>query len=84
MFIFRQILPSRNNRAARLLSESANDINRKKLHVNAQVTAMITIIESMYAILYVIVFGFISKGSSFGTLIQGMGLFCVLSPYIFL
>ena len=45
---------------------------------------MITILEASYNLLYVIVFGFISKGSSFGTLIQALGLYCVLLPYTFL
>ena len=78
------MLPSGKNTASRLLSETANDINKKKVHVNAQVTATTTFLESSYGILYAIVFGYVSKGSSFGTLIQGMGLQCVLLPYTFL
>ena len=84
MINFRKILPSENNTSQRLLSDAANDINRRKLLVNSQVTAMITISELLYAVLFGVFYGFVSKGSSFGTLIQGMSVQYVAVPYVFL
>ena len=55
-----------------------------KLMVNLQITAMLTIFEFLYGLLYMIVFGYVSKGSSFATLIQGMALHFVLLPFSFL
>mgnify|MGYP003305027689 CR=1 FL=1 len=81
---FRKILPSKNNTSQRLLSDAANDINRRKLLVNSQVTAVITISELVYAVLFSVIYGFVSKGSSFGTLIQGMSMHYVVVPYVFL
>ena len=81
---FRKILPSKNDTSKKLLSDTANDINRRKLLVNSQVTAMLTISELVYAILVSVVYGFVSKGSSFGTLIQGMSAAYVVIPYLFL
>ena len=80
---FRKILPFENN-AASNLNQSANDRRARRIHVNAQVTAMATIIEFLYITLYSVVVGYISKGSSFATLIQVMGLYCVVLPYFFL
>ena len=45
---------------------------------------MLTISELVYAILVSVVYGFVSKGSSFGTLIQGMSAAYVVIPYLFL
>ena len=81
---FRKILPSKSNTPQRLLSDAANDINRRKLLVNSQVTAMITISELVYGVLYSVIYGFVSKGSSFGTLIQGISVHYVIVPYVFL
>ena len=81
---FRKILPSKSNTPQRLLSDAANDINRRKLLVNSQVTAMITISELAYGVLYSVIYGFVSKGSSFGTLIQGISVHYVIVPYVFL
>ena len=55
-----------------------------KLMVNLQITATLTIFEFLYGLLYIIVFGYVSKGSSFATLIQGMALHFVLLPFSFL
>ena len=66
------------------LSDSANKINAMKLIVNLQITATLTIFEFLYGLLYMIVFGYVSKGSSFATLIQGMALHFVLLPFSFL
>ena len=84
MINFRKILPSKHSTSQKLLSDAANDINRRKLLVNSQVTAMITISELLYAVLFSIFYGFVSKGSSFGTLIQGMSVQYVAVPYVFL
>ena len=45
---------------------------------------MLTIFEFLYLLLYMIVFGYVSKGSSFATLIQGMALHFGLIPFSFL
>ena len=45
---------------------------------------MITVSELAYGVLYSVIYGFVSKGSSFGTLIQGMSVQYVAVPYVFL
>ena len=81
---FRKILPSKTDTSQGLLSDAANDINRRKLLVNSQVTAVITISELVYAVLFSVIYGFVSKGSSFGTLISRMSVHYVVVPYVFL
>ena len=45
---------------------------------------MITISELVYAVLFGVIYGFVTKGSSFGTLIHGMSVQYVAVPYVFL
>ena len=81
---FRKMLPNRNNISARALSKRANENNARRIHVNAQVTAMTTLLESMYIISFFVVLLCIHEKQNFVTLIQGMGLYLVLLPYVFL
>ena len=45
-YYFRQVDPSRNQVSSKALSNGANQINQKKIQVNAQVKAMISLIEA--------------------------------------
>ena len=52
--------------------------------VNLQITAMLAIFEFSYGLFYMMTYAYVSKGSSFGTLITGMTLHCVVLPFSFL
>lgn len=77
-------MPSGNNVAARNLNNFYNDLNKKRIHVNSQVTAMITILESAYVIVHTIVLAVVAKKSTLSTLVPRVGLFFVILPYAFL
>ena len=81
---FRKILPQNNNVPAKALSKSANDLNRKKLKVNSQITAMIAMLELSCNISYTIILTLISKKTTFSTLITVMSTYLVILPYSFL
>lgn len=80
---FRQIQPSENNVPGNCLSDSANELNRKKLLVNAEVTAVTTLIELIGGITFVIHL-YLIKGHSFSTLFHAVAVKCAIMPYAFL
>ena len=43
------------SRASKLLSDNANKINRKKVRINAQVTAMISVFEIVFMMISVMI-----------------------------
>ena len=47
IFICRHINPSESNIASKKLGDKSNEMNLRKLHINAQVTAMTTLIETL-------------------------------------
>ena len=59
-------------------------MNTKKILVNSQVRAMITILESTCIVLFAVVKNFIQEKPVLMRLIQCIGMFCVISPYAFL
>ena len=67
-----------------MLNKDINELNAKKLLVSSQVTAIVTIIELSFNILYVLVVAIIMQKTSFGTVIQAMVLYFVILPYSFL
>lgn len=81
---FRKILPKNNNISKRALSQSSNDINRKKIKVNSQITAMISFLEFSITLFYVVILGVVIKKTTFGTLITAMLLYLIVLPYSFL
>ena len=85
---FRKILPSGDrktgNTAARLLSQTTNDRNKRKLQINSQVTAFVTGTESLYTILYTVVLVLVKEKTALVTVVPRMFLFCVILPYVFL
>ena len=81
---FRKILPKNNNISKRALSQSSNDINRKKIKVNSQITAMISFLEFSISLFYIIILGVALKKTTFGTLITAMLLYLIVLPYSFL
>ena len=56
----------------------------KKMKVNSQVTAIITIIEVLGNLTFMFTWTFITKFAAYTTLLQGMGLYFVILPYAFL
>lgn len=81
---FRKILPRNNNISSKALSKESNNINRKKIKVNSQITAMISFLEVAVQIFYFILLGFVIKKTTFGTLITAMMLYLIILPYSFL
>ena len=80
---FRRISPKQGNFASQSLSEEANAINTRKLLVNAQVKAMVSLVEMISNAGYVLIIYFTVK-TSYITLIQIMMLYMVVLPYAFL
>ena len=76
---FRKISPS----SRQVSSDEATKLNMRKLHVNAQITATISIIESIITITYTIIVA-LTVRTSFGTLINIMILYMIIVPYSFL
>ena len=81
---FSKIDPRKSKIAAKNLSETVNETNMRKLKVNAQVTAMTSIIEALGNILQWSIWIFITKFAGYGTLIQSILLYFVALPYVFL
>ena len=82
ILIFRQINPSNSN-AARSLNDEQNCINKRRVHINAQVTAIISSLE-MFGNVTVIILLAITKGTSLLSLMHGMIVYAVLIPRTFL
>ena len=81
-FIGRRINPSNNVPAAHL-SDNANEINMKKLQVNAQVTYFTSLLE-LIGNATIVVHVVYTKSATFSTLIHNMVFYCILSPHAFL
>ena len=85
--LFRSIHPSQSRVAARHLSQSANDLNMKRLWVNVQITAMISTIEFLFYFshqVWVRLAGGTNEVAVFFVIVWYMFLFMILSPYAFL
>ena len=83
-FTFSKVDPSKNKIAANNLSDDVNETNMRKLKLNAQVTAMTSIIEAFGNIIQWSIWIFITKFAGYGTLIQSILLYFVILPYVFL
>ena len=66
-----------------MLSNSANEINRRKLLINAEVTAITTLIELIGGVTFVIHL-YLKKGTSSSTFLHAVVVKCVVMPYAFL
>jgi hypothetical protein len=77
------VRPSKNNLASKSLSEAQVEINTKKVVVNVQVKAVISLIETISNIMYVI-FISITVRYTYLSMIQNMILYMVVIPYTFL
>ena len=82
-FDYRRLLPNGNNVAARCLDESSNLHNEKRIHINAQVTAMITFLEMAGNISFVIILA-ITQKTSFMSLCHVTLVYHIILPYAFL
>ena len=80
---FRAVDPSKSKVASKCLSRDQNQLNMKKLKVNAQVTATTSFIEMSINIAYII-FVWYNKGTTFSSLIVGMISYQIILPYVFL
>ena len=83
IFFCRKISPSANRVASELLSNEANMINSKKLLVSAQITAMISLLESISNIASAIILFLIIR-STFFTMLLSMIVYLVILPNAFL
>ena len=66
-FTFSKVDPSKNKIAANNLSDDVNETNMRKLKLNAQVTAMTSIIEAFGNIIQWSIWIFITKFAGYGT-----------------
>ena len=82
-FFFRQVNPS-TSRASKLLSDTTNKINRKKLRINAQVTAIISVLEIVSMMTSVMIVGLLTRANTAGTIIIGLSVYFILLPRAFL
>ena len=76
--------PSRNVIALEHVPENTSIENMKRLRVNAQVTAITTILEVVGNLIFMMTWSFITKFAKYTTLLQGMTLYLVILPYAFL
>ena len=65
------------------LSHDINAINQRKVMVNAQVKAMISLLELSSNVIYTVILSFTVK-TSYATLVQWIFLYMILLPYAFL
>ena len=81
--VFRQTDPVKSRVASRNLSDDANGINMKKVQVNAKVTAMVSTIETLTNVTFIILLGYFG-GTNVFSLIFPLLLYDILLPYAFL
>ena len=72
------------SRASKLLSDNANEINRKKVRINAQVTAIISVLEIVFMMTSVMIVGLLTRANTAGTIIIGLSVYFILLPRAFL
>jgi hypothetical protein len=70
----------KESNARNLSSNEATILNLRKILVNAQITAMVSILEMTSTILYCIIVLF-NVRSSYGALLQLLGLYLIIVPY---
>ena len=84
IFAFRQVYPSKDNLAAKSLSEHAQARNIRKVKVNAQMTFVIYVLETVANISIYIPILFVYRSNSSMSLTLGVLWFMVILPYTFL
>ena len=84
IFLYRQVEPSENNRAANCLSEEIQIRNVRKVKVNAQVTFVIYILESVANFSIFVGWFFIFNKNTDSSLVLGIIWFHIILPYTFL
>ena len=84
IFAFRQVYPSKDNLAAKSLSEHAQARNIRKVKVNAQITFVIYVLETVANISIYILILFVYRSNSSMSLTLGVLWFMVILPYTFL
>ena len=75
--------PSKNNTAANSVSKSQVQINKRRVRVNAQVTAVISLIEITFNIICAVIILITVRHTLLITLLN-MTLYMVIIPYTFL
>ena len=83
-FYFSKVDPSENRIAAKSLSKIINDSNMRRMKVNAQVTAVITLLEAFGNCVIMIIVFTTPKLNGYEALIPTILLDFVLLPYAFL
>ena len=81
---FSKVDPSSNVIVAESLCASVNKENVRRMKVNAQVTAVTSVIEVLGNILQWVIWIFVTKFAGYGTLIQSILLYFIILPYVFL
>ena len=80
---FRKIKPSQHDDLPKVSSDQATKLNMRKLLINAQITATISLLESVSNITYIILVT-VTGRTSYGTLINLLTLYMIVLPYSFL
>ena len=83
-YLFRVVHPLKSNTASKFLSDSANEYNRKKLRVNAQVTAMMSFLELFGMLATVLTVRYFTKANTFFLVVYLAMLYGILLPNAFL
>ena len=81
VFSFRRTNPKINKILEESLAEDVNIYRMKKVRVNAQVKAMVSLIESIFNVTYVIIVLF-NVRTSFGSLMISAMLYLIILPYV--
>ena len=82
-FYFRQVRPTEVDAAANFLSDRTNDLNFRRIKINAQVTAMTSFME-LFGMATFIIHIALTKGTTYTTEIHSMTIYLVILPYAFL
>ena len=83
IFCCRQISPSSNKVVAESIGESATKLNLRKVLVNAQIKATISLIEAFMNFAFVVMVYFTIRGT-YGSMAIMVFLYMVILPYAFL
>ena len=82
---FRQVSPASNKVVAESIGQAATNLNMRKILVNAQIKAMVCLIEAATNVTYITILStFFSARTGFGTYVVMVFLYMIILPYCFL
>ena len=82
---FRQVSPASNKVVAESIGQAATNLNMRKILVNAQIKAMVCLIEAATNVIYITILStFFPVRTGFGTYVVMVFLYMIILPYCFL